>query len=146
MPPRFQAVTILIRLFLLFTAILHFDGTSVFACIERSDRESCQWGASGKKDGSMDMNAKEGSLKYFASLKNIYGPLYSQTGIENRKQCGWEPPRNSFNSKSLPTFVLSVGLEGAGHHLYSELFGKPVFDCLWVRTSLQHNSDSYAIT
>jgi hypothetical protein len=26
---------------------------------------------------------------------------------------------------------MSVGLEGAGHHLWTSLFAKPVFDCVW---------------
>lgn len=127
----------LIHSIIYFIVILFYHCKSgiVLACIERSDKDSCHW-SNGNEDGTVDMNAKEGSLKYFSSLKNIYGPLYPQTGIEQRKRCGWESPREKTNSKTLPVFVLSVGLEGAGHHLYSELFGKPVFDCLWVRVAL----------
>ena len=29
-------------------------------------------------------------------------------------------------------FVISVGLEGAGHHLWTEILNEPVFDCVWT--------------
>lgn len=72
---------------------------------------------------------KEGNSKYFLAMRNIYSDYFAESGLQKQMQCGWksDPKRND-----LPLFVLAVGLEGAGHHLYSELFKEPVFDCLWV--------------
>ena len=70
--------------------------------------------------------------RYFSALRPIYGDAYPQTGLEERKKCGWKQP--AVDKSELPLFVMSVGLEGAGHHLYSELFKEPVFDCIWVRS------------
>jgi hypothetical protein len=49
------------------------------------------------------------------------------TCLPIHKTCGW--PKEE--SKNLPLFVLSVGLEGAGHHLWTEILEQPVFDCVW---------------
>ena len=53
---------------------------------------------------------------------------YDSTCLPIHKKCGW--PKAS-SSKELPLFVISVGLEGAGHHLWTELLGS-IFDCSWI--------------
>lgn len=86
-------------------------------------------------------------MPYFDAMRNIYSgrdskrhvssiaindmnknDLLSDTCLLNHMNCGWSPsPKNG-----LPTFVLSVGLEGAGHHLWTQILDKPVFDCVWI--------------
>eukprot|EP01041_Mallomonas_annulata_P002281 gene2281-4439_t len=64
--------------------------------------------------------------KYFTAMKNIYENDQG-TCVPVHRNCGWaRSPENK-----LPLFVLSVGLEGAGHHLWTELLERPVFDCVW---------------
>ena len=59
------------------------------------------------------------SKKYFDEMSNIYSNIReSTTCIGAHKQCGW--PSKSENSIKLPLFVLTVGLEGAGHHFWTE--------------------------
>jgi len=66
-------------------------------------------------------------------MRNIYGSRDQGTCIPIHLSCGWNQENNQKEQrKQLPLFVLSVGLEGAGHHLWTELFDKPVFDCVWV--------------
>ena len=69
--------------------------------------------------------------KYFDGMKTIYGRDASQTCLPSHMQCGW-PAIAAPAGKRLPMLVLSVGLEGAGHHLWTEIFKEPVFDCVWV--------------
>ena len=75
------------------------------------------------------LRRKPGYENYFEAMKSIYSN--SNAGIprciSEHARCGF-PPKSS----SLPTFVLSIGLEGAGHHLWTEIFQKPVFDCVWT--------------
>jgi hypothetical protein len=85
-----------------------------------------------------------GFQNYFDAMSNIYGlhnnkvaytlgveqaNLESKTCLLKHKECGWS---SSKIKNKLPTFVLSVGLEGAGHHLWTELLNTPVFDCVWT--------------
>ena len=70
---------------------------------------------------------------YFRAMKSIYGQSLDTTCIAQHAACGW-----SAEPSKLPLFVLSVGLEGAGHHLYSELLGVPVVDCLWINGRHYH--------
>jgi hypothetical protein len=82
------------------------------------------------------ISSSEGFKDYFADLSHIYSkgsPLGDKgeigTCLQEHKKCGWaSPPTN----KDLPLLVISVGLEGAGHHLWTELMEKPVFDCVWI--------------
>lgn len=67
--------------------------------------------------------------RYFNSMKKIYGTSAEGTCFPIHQTCGW--PRTA-NPKKLPLFVLSVGLEGAGHHLWTEILDQPVFDCVWI--------------
>lgn len=67
--------------------------------------------------------------RYFQTMKKIY----ARTGTEGtclpvNEQCGWPKTKNT----NLPLLVFSVGLEGAGHHLWTEILQKPVFDCIWI--------------
>jgi hypothetical protein len=64
--------------------------------------------------------------KYFQAMQNIYTNEQG-TCLPVHRECGWMKT----NSR-LPLFVLSVGLEGAGHHLWTEILDRPVFDCVWV--------------
>jgi hypothetical protein len=68
--------------------------------------------------------------RYFDGMKTIYKGDASQTCLPAHMQCGW--PAIAPLGKKLPMLVLSVGLEGAGHHLWTEIFKEPVFDCVWV--------------
>jgi hypothetical protein len=65
--------------------------------------------------------------KYFKGMDRIYKGEDEGTCLAVHKQCGW-PAQPS----NLPLFVLSVGLEGAGHHLWTEILEQPVFDCVWI--------------
>lgn len=72
----------------------------------------------------------QGYQRYFEGMKHIY----KTTGVDGtclpvHEECGW-PKRK--NPSKLPLLVFSVGLEGAGHHLWTELLNKPVFDCVWI--------------
>eukprot|EP00605_Chrysophyceae_sp_TOSAG23-4_P000536 GSChrysophyteH1.ASY1.ANO1.605.1 assembled CDS len=73
---------------------------------------------------------------YFKGIHNIYGDQLltpSNSGLirlVQQQKCGWIAPTKKQND--LPLLVLSVGLEGAGHHLWTEILDKPVFDCVWV--------------
>lgn len=69
--------------------------------------------------------------RYFDGMDLIYrGSAGEGTCYPVHKQCGW-PSVNTAENKKLPLFVLSVGLEGAGHHLWTEILEQPVFDCVW---------------
>jgi len=74
---------------------------------------------------------KSESNSYFEVMKKVYGNSYSNTclaSIEGNN--GYIPSVSS--SKQVPMFVLAVGLEGSGHHLWSTILGKGVSDCFWV--------------
>jgi hypothetical protein len=89
----------------------------------------------------------EGFRKYFTGMHNIYnsknntanyvrgvptGSLETRSCLSRHKECGWKGGTSAFRrNKELPLLVLSVGLEGAGHHLWTELLDTPVFDCTW---------------
>lgn len=91
-----------------------------------------------------DTNAKTEPCDDVTSYKryfNAIDTIYSQdkqhgTCIPVHKQCGWptisQNPHVTEKQKSLPLLVLSVGLEGAGHHLWTEILDSPVFDCVWI--------------
>lgn len=75
---------------------------------------------------------------YFDDIEKIYGFSsgvkrgYETTCLPVHKKCGWpKATKASAKYNDLPLFVVSVGLEGAGHHLWTELM-KPVFDCTWI--------------
>ena len=99
-----------------------------------------------------DSNAasNDGYSEYFKDIEKIYGEHstirkgYESTCLPLHKKCGWpqqtrasSPSRGASNYNDLPLFVLSVGLEGAGHHLWTELM-KPVFDCTWINARHYH--------
>lgn len=70
--------------------------------------------------------------KYFDGMSKIYpGTAAEGTCLPVHSQCGW-PIVRAPQAKNLPLFVLSVGLEGAGHHLWTEIMDQPVFDCVWT--------------
>jgi hypothetical protein len=99
-----------------------FSISCIHGCIERRRKSECE----------LSDATKEGFSRYFSGMRNIYDDMYGITGLETRKDCGWKSANLPQSSKKLPSFIVSVGLEGAGHHLYSELFQTPVFDCVWV--------------
>jgi len=96
-------------------------------------------------DAKCDSRVKSSTAytAYFTAMDNIYSHpnsdmhisrmnpssnLAADTCLAHHKDCGWFPaPRNN-----LPQFVLSVGLEGAGHHLWTEILDSPIFDCVWI--------------
>jgi hypothetical protein len=90
-----------------------------------------------------DPNAKTkiGYKRYFDGLRSIYHGGADGTCIPVHMDCGW-PSVQSHASKKLPTFVLSVGLEGAGHHLWTEILERPVFDCVWINGRHYHRDIS----
>lgn len=68
--------------------------------------------------------------RYFDGMKTIYKEDAIRTCLPTHVECGW--PAVSVRQKRLPLLVLSVGLEGAGHHLWKEILMEPVFDCVWI--------------
>jgi hypothetical protein len=83
-----------------------------------------------------DASAKINSdyQRYFETMSLIYQNKEEGTCLPVHKECGWP----NKNPASLPTLVLSVGLEGAGHHLWTEIFGQPIFDCVWINARHYH--------
>lgn len=73
-------------------------------------------------------SSNNGYAKYFEAMKSIYLNSIDNTCLPQHISCGWPSER----SNSLPLFVLSIGLEGAGHHLWTQLLEQPVFDCVWI--------------
>jgi hypothetical protein len=94
------------------------------------EHQGCHFEVAGS---GCEMNAANNTLyqRYFAGMKAMYRHVdnYAATCLPVHEQCGW-PGRDA--SKNLPLYVLSVGLEGAGHHLWTEILQKPVFDCVWI--------------
>jgi len=86
-----------------------------------------------------DSEKNSGYNNYFSAMRNIYQNKYDSTCLPVQKSCGWPVAE-----KKLPLFVLSVGLEGAGHHLWTELFEKPLFDCVWVSFKSKHKFLSFS--
>jgi hypothetical protein len=68
--------------------------------------------------------------RYFDGMSTIYRGDARMTCLPQHMECGW--PAVVSTGKKLPLLVMSVGLEGAGHHLWTELLKGPVFDCVWV--------------
>ena len=68
--------------------------------------------------------------RYFDGMNTIYRGDARMTCLPQHMECGW--PAVASTSKKLPLLVMSVGLEGAGHHLWTDLLKGPVFDCVWV--------------
>lgn len=67
--------------------------------------------------------------RYFDAIDNIYRrDNIIDTCLPLIKKCGWPKTRTN----NLPLFVISIGLEGAGHHLWTEILARPVFDCVWT--------------
>lgn len=74
--------------------------------------------------------------RYFDAMHSIYSSTAIQeTCLPVHKKCGWPKPRYE---KKLPLFVFSVGLEGAGHHLWTEILEQPIFDCVWTNARHYH--------
>lgn len=65
-------------------------------------------------DGKARQN--EDYAKYFNGIKKIYGDNEEGTCVPIHRQCGWPKQRSS-----LPQFVLVIGLEGSGHHFWTDL-------------------------
>jgi hypothetical protein len=87
---------------------------------------------------------KAGYQEYFSDIEKIYGfsntvkTGYKSTCLPVHQKCGWPKVESSIHQsktgtayKDLPLFVISVGLEGAGHHLWTEMM-QPLFDCNWI--------------
>lgn len=72
--------------------------------------------------------------KYFEGMNRIYRDHVEGTCYPVHRECGWPttPTVSTTEPKQLPTFVLSIGLEGAGHHLWTEVLEQPVHDCVWI--------------
>jgi hypothetical protein len=97
-------------------------------------------------DSSASQN--EGYRNYFNGMKKIYRNAEEGTCIPIHRECGW-PKQNSH----LPQFVLVIGLEGSGHHFWTDLYiyvqcvkystnqllfarlNRPIHDCVWVLKS-----------
>lgn len=62
---------------------------------------------------------RAGYENYFKGMNKIHRDKQEGTCLPVHKECGWQkPPSDKTSSNNLPTFVLSVGLEGSGHHMY----------------------------
>ena len=83
----------------------------------------------GLSDCELSSSLESSYSKYFLGMDNIYQESHDLTCLSKHKTCGWPKAQTSSN---LPLFVLSVGLEGAGHHLWTEIVNTPVFDCVWI--------------
>lgn len=73
--------------------------------------------------------------RYFQAMRNIHRRFGTEgTCLPVHEQCGWPKSSKSVGpeGQKLPLFVFSIGLEGAGHHLWTEILQKPVFDCVWI--------------
>lgn len=68
--------------------------------------------------------------RYFDGMSTIYQGEARKTCLVQHMKCGW--PAVPAVGKKLPLLVVSVGLEGAGHHLWTEILKGPVFDCVWT--------------
>lgn len=68
--------------------------------------------------------------RYFDGMSTIYHSDVRMTCLPQHMECGW--PAVASTGQKLPLLVMSVGLEGAGHHLWTELLKGPVFDCVWI--------------
>lgn len=76
--------------------------------------------------------------RYFDGMDAIYNKTYAETTcLPLYKKCGW-PTTTHNNEEHLPLFVFSIGLEGAGHHLWTEILQQPVFDCIWTNARHYH--------
>ena len=80
---------------------------------------------------------------YFDGMASIYRDvgMAQTTCLPLHRDCGWRSPQTVVTAPEkgkLPLFVLSIGLEGAGHHLWTELLGQPVFDCVWTNARHYH--------
>lgn len=99
-----------------------FRNSSSFSHRQLSDAIPCD------KNAVSNANYK----RYFETMQNIYsGTMETGTCLPVHRACGW-PHESTSVAKDLPLLVLSVGLEGAGHHLWTELLQQPVFDCVWT--------------
>lgn len=58
----------------------------------------------------------EGYRNYFNGMKKIYDNSEEGTCVPIHRECGW-PKQNTH----LPQFVLVIGLEGSGHHFWTDL-------------------------
>lgn len=76
--------------------------------------------------------------RYFTAMEHIYSDLtpaaLASTCLPVHSQCGWPATSSDYpqTKKKLPLLVFSIGLEGAGHHLWTEILQIPVFDCVWI--------------
>jgi len=88
-----------------------------------------------------DSNASSNPLwrRYFNGIQSIYNSektfrnpnMIDGTCVPLHKSCGW-PSGTQNTAQKLPLYVLSVGLEGSGHHLWTEILDQPIFDCVWI--------------
>ena len=107
-----------------YVCISLFFAFDVCSCYNNNETESRRLASN--CDSSMSTNSL--MKRYLDGMQSIYpGSSAEGTCLPVHKSCGW--PKTS--TKSLPLFVLSVGLEGAGHHLGTEILEQPVFDCVW---------------
>lgn len=84
------------------------------------------------KCDSSKMN-RAGYEKYFNGINRIHKDKQDGTCLPVHQECGWQKPASGqAASNNLPTFVLSVGLEGSGHHMWTEILEQPVHDCVWT--------------
>ena len=85
-----------------------------------------------EKSISCDPSAKNNLnyKRYFDGMEKIYKLDAPNTCLQSHIECGW--PAVIQTAPKLPLLVLSVGLEGAGHHLWTEILDEPIFDCVWT--------------
>lgn len=91
-------------------------------------------------NGRESMEQLQSYSSYFDGMKSIYRNYGNgdETCLPVHRSCGWPRTPQPSNKKRLPLFVLSVGLEGAGHHLWTEILDVPVVDCLWINGRHYH--------
>ena len=75
-----------------------------------------------------DHDAGSKFKSYFDDMKIIYNK-HTDTCLKPHESCGW--PNVRYSRPDLPLLILTIGVEGAGHHMWAENLSF-LFDCVWI--------------
>ena len=76
---------------------------------------------------------------YFDGMQDIYAGTSSiGSCLPVHRKCGWPKVTKTQGTMDLPLYVISIGLEGAGHHLWTDILDDPLFDCIWKNARHYH--------
>ena len=78
---------------------------------------------------SVDASKQQAYTNYFNAMRNIYGNAIDETCLPVNMKCGWPHTQSK-----LPLYIIAIGLEGSGHHLWTSVMKEGVFEegCVWV--------------